>query len=71
MKYFTEPKGIFIIKIPVEWQYKNVAVGIDEISPFSFELYENNTGAFQISCYSEKEKKINTSIKTKNQILKI
>lgn len=51
MKYFTEPNGKFVIKIPVEWQYKNIAVGHEEKSPFSFELYENNVGAFQISCY--------------------
>ena len=38
MKYFTHPKGTFVIKIPVEWQYKNVAVGYEEKSPFSFEF---------------------------------
>jgi hypothetical protein len=63
MKYFTEPNGIFVIKIPVEWQYKNIIAGIGEVSPFSFELYENICGAFQISCYSESEKAINTNIK--------
>lgn len=62
MKYFTEPNGKFVIKIPIEWQYKNVAVGYEEISPFSFECYENPIGAFQLSCYSEKEKKLNRNI---------
>jgi hypothetical protein len=63
MKYFTEPNGIFVIKIPIEWQYKNIIAGIGEVPPFSFELYENICGAFQISCYSESEKAINTNIK--------
>jgi hypothetical protein len=64
MKYFTEPHGIFIIQIPVEWQYKNVAIGHEEVSPFSFELYENPVGAFQLSCYSSKEKAIRFNVKT-------
>jgi hypothetical protein len=63
MKYFTEPNGIFVIKIPVEWQYKNIATGIKETSPFSFELYENSCGAFQISCYPESEKTIDPNFK--------
>jgi len=25
MKYFTNPVGEFVIKIPIEWQYYNVA----------------------------------------------
>jgi len=62
MKYFTEPNGKFVIKIPTEWQYKNIAVGHDEVSPFSFELYEKSIGAFQISCYSDQEKPLNKSI---------
>jgi hypothetical protein len=40
MKYFTNPEGKFVIKIPIEWQYMNVAVGHEEISPYSFQLYE-------------------------------
>lgn len=63
MKYFTEPNGLFVIKIPIEWQYKNIAVGIKEVSPFSFELYENACGAFQISCYSKNQKPIATKLK--------
>lgn len=62
MKYFTEPNGKFVIEVPTEWQYKNIAVGHDEISPFSFELYENSIGAFQISCYSEQEKPIKKNV---------
>lgn len=57
MKYFTEPNGKFVIKVPTEWQYKNIVADHKEISPFSFELYENSVGAFQISCYSTNEKK--------------
>jgi len=63
MKYFTEPQGRFVIKIPTEWQYKNILAGDEEISPFSFELYENPMGAFQISCYSESEKPIPPHVK--------
>lgn len=59
MKYFTEPKGRFVIHVPIEWQYKNVEVGYEEVSPFSFELYKDSVGAFQISCYSEEERPIN------------
>ncbi|MFD1166678.1 hypothetical protein ACFQ2C_13780 [Sphingobacterium daejeonense] len=62
MKYFTEPNGKFVIKVPTEWQYKNIAVGQDEVSPFSFELYENSIGAFQLSCYSDQEQPINKSV---------
>lgn len=51
MKHFTEPTGLFVIEIPTEWQYKNAAVGYEEVSPFGFELYEKPVGAFQISCY--------------------
>lgn len=62
MKYFTEPNGKFVIKVPTEWQYKNIAVGHEEVSPYSFELYENSIGAFQLSCYSEQEKPINKNV---------
>jgi hypothetical protein len=63
MKYFIEPNGLFIIKIPIDWQYKNVAVGYKEESPFSFELYRGKVGAFQISCYSTREKSANPNVK--------
>lgn len=66
MKYFTEPNGKFIIKIPAEWQYKNIEIGHEEISPFSFELYDNPVGGFQLSCYSKIEKPINPHIKIQN-----
>ena len=66
MKYFTEPKGRFIIKIPTEWQYKNIEVGHEEVSPFSFQLYENPIGAFQLSCYSAEEKPIPLHAKMQN-----
>jgi hypothetical protein len=51
MNYVTEPRGKFIIQVPLEWQYKNVAIGFEETSPFGFQLYENEVGALQISCY--------------------
>lgn len=58
MKYFTEPSGQFVIKIPVEWQYTNVLAGYKEESPFSFVLYDRpeGAGAFQISCYLANER---------------
>ncbi len=62
MKYFTEPSGRFVVKIPTEWQYKNIEVGHEQVSPFSFQLYEKPVGAFQISCYSDSEKPQNKSI---------
>jgi hypothetical protein len=64
MKVFTEPiKGRFIIKVPTEWQYSNINFDYEQVSPFSFQLYENHKGAFQISCYSDQEKPLNPNIK--------
>ncbi|MFI5138534.1 MAG: hypothetical protein ACHQIM_11975 [Sphingobacteriales bacterium] len=63
MKFFIEPNGLFIIKIPIDWQYKNVAIGYKEESPFGFELYRGKVGAFQISCYSTKDKLVNPNHK--------
>lgn len=62
MKYFTHPNGIFEIKIPLDWYYKNEVAGYENKSPFSFELFENTQGCFQISCYHKSEKKINTTL---------
>ncbi len=62
MKHWTEPNGIFIVNIPIEWQYKNVVVQNGaEKSPFSFVPYENENelGCFQLSCYPLSEKGIN------------
>ena len=59
MKYFTEPNGLFIIQIPTDWQYMNVAAGYKEESPFGFELYRGRVGAFQISCYLTTDKSVN------------
>jgi hypothetical protein len=58
MKYFTNPIGQFVIKVPIEWQYYNVAAGYKEESPYSFVPYEDpdSAGAFQISCYPANEK---------------
>lgn len=58
MKDFTHPEGFFEIKIPLEWNYVNEFFGYDNKQPFSFELYENSCGCFQISCYDKSEKKI-------------
>lgn len=59
-KHWTEPTGIFIINIPVNWQYRNAALkNIEEKSPYSFEQYENSAGCFQLSCYPLSEKGVN------------
>lgn len=52
MKHWTEPNGIFLIHIPIDWQYLNTAIeGEVEISPYSFQPYEESIGCFQLSCY--------------------
>lgn len=58
MKYFTDPNGQFVIKVPIEWQYSNVVAGYKEESPFSFVPYDapESAGAFQISCYPANER---------------
>ena len=66
MKYFTEPNGKFVIQIPTEWRYANVAAEYEEKSPFSFQTYENPTWSFQVSCYSESEKPLNKTLKKQN-----
>jgi hypothetical protein len=66
MKYFTHPEGIFEIKIPLDWHYKNEVAGYENVSPFSFELFQNTQGCFQISCYHKSEKKINPNLPKAN-----
>lgn len=62
MKHWTEPNGHFIVNIPIEWQYKNVVFSdFNEESPFSFELYENPLGCFQLSFYPLLEKGANSN----------
>lgn len=55
MKVFVDPEGKFAIKIPVEWEYKNILLKSDKSTPHSFELYDNPKGCFQIS-YHNKDK---------------
>ncbi|TXI68922.1 MAG: hypothetical protein E6Q46_00420 [Flavobacterium sp.] len=62
MKFFTHPDGIFEIRIPLDWHYKNDIVGYENKSPFSFELFQNTQGCFQISCFHKSEKKINPNL---------
>jgi len=50
MKTFIDPKGKFLIDIPIDWQYKNQFEKIPEQGPHSFEKYQKKVGAFQISC---------------------
>ncbi|AMP98912.1 hypothetical protein AY601_2006 [Pedobacter cryoconitis] len=56
MKNFTAPRGIFSLSIPVEWQYINVAGGMEEKSPYCFQHYQESKSAFQISCYPKPAK---------------
>lgn len=62
MKLFTHPEGIFEIKVPFEWYYKNEIAGYKNESPFSFELYNDSCGCFQLSAYHKSEKTINPNI---------
>lgn len=62
MKHFTEPEGKFVIEIPTDWRYANVAADYEEKSPFSFQPYENPKWCFQISCYPNSEKPQNKSL---------
>ena len=64
MKHWTEPNGIFIINIPIEWQYKNAVIkdGKNK-SPYIFEPYEESVGSFQISCYPLSENGINPNLR--------
>jgi len=52
MKHWTEPNGILLIKIPIDWQYLNPGLSdYEEKSPFGFQPYEDPIGCFQLSCY--------------------
>lgn len=62
MKTFTHPEGIFEIKIPLDWVYKNEIGGYECKSPFSFEPLDNSCGCFQISVYHKSEQKINPTL---------
>ncbi len=66
MKWFTEPKGKFVIQIPTEWKYANPASDIEEKSPFCFQLYQDSTWSFQVSCYSNTEYQANKKAKVQN-----
>lgn len=52
MKHWTEPNGILLIQIPIDWQYLNPGLSeYEEESPYGFQLYEDPIGCFQLSCY--------------------
>lgn len=52
MKHWTEPNGILLIKVPIDWQYVNPGLSeYEEKSPYGFEPYEDPIGCFQLSCY--------------------
>lgn len=52
MKHWTEPNGILLIKVPIDWQYLNSGLkDYEEKSPYGFQPYEDPIGCFQLSCY--------------------
>lgn len=52
MKHWTEPNGILLVHIPIDWQYLNPGlIEYEEKSPYGFQLYEDPIGCFQLSCY--------------------
>lgn len=52
MKHWTEPNGILLIRIPIDWQYLNPGLNeYEEESPYGFQPYEDPIGCFQLSCY--------------------
>jgi len=52
MKHWTEPNGILLIKVPIDWQSLNSGLSdYEEKSPYGFQPYEAPIGCFQLSCY--------------------
>lgn len=52
MKHWTEPNGILLMQIPIDWQYLNPGLSeYEEESPYGFQLYHDPIGCFQLSCY--------------------
>ncbi|WP_223433042.1 hypothetical protein [Pseudomonas sp. GL-B-26] len=52
MKHWTEPNGILLIQVPIDWQYLNSGLkDYEEKSPYGFQPYEDPIGCFQVSCY--------------------
>ena len=71
-KHWTEPNGIFIINIPVNWQYRNAMLeNMEEKSPYSFEQYVNSAGCFQVSCYPLSERGVNLNFPVQKSNSKI
>lgn len=61
-KHWTEPDGIFILNIPMHWQYRNPVTRKSKLEHehiYSFESYKNSNGCFQLSSYPLSEQKIN------------
>lgn len=61
-KDWTEPNGVFILRIPVEWQYCNPLLEQSKEAHkiiHSFEAYNETCGCFQLSSYSDEEIKFN------------
>ncbi|MGY3084846.1 hypothetical protein [Pseudomonas fragi] len=52
MKHWTEPNGILLIQVPIDWQYLNSGLSdYEEKPPYGFQTYEDPLGCFQLSCY--------------------
>lgn len=72
MKHWTEPNGILLIQIPIDWQYLNLGLsGYEEKSPYGFQLYEDPIGCFQLSCYPLSELAPNIARANPNGVKKL
>lgn len=72
MKHWTEPNGILLIQVPIDWQYLNSGLSdYEEKSPYSFQPYEDSIGCFQLSCYPLSELAPNIAKANPNGVRKL
>ena len=72
MKHWTEPNGILLIQVPIDWQYLNSGLSeYEEKSPYGFQLYEHPIGCFQFSCYPLSELAPNIAKANPNGVRKL
>ena len=72
MKHWTEPNGILLIKVPIDWQYLNSGLkNYEEKSPYGFQPYEDPIGCFQLSCYPLSELAPNIAKANPNGVKKL
>ncbi|EXF94567.1 hypothetical protein HK44_001015 [Pseudomonas fluorescens HK44] len=72
MKHWTEPNGILLIQVPIDWQYLNSGLSdYEEKSPYGFQPYEDSIGCFQLSCYPLSELAPNIAKANPNGVRKL